>query len=106
MRLTSGYLRVGFVNSIKKGNKVNSMAFEFRTLRAVYNRAIKEGLAKKELYPFDKFKIKTEKIQKRALSKDEIILIRDIDLDDFPGQKKPGIYSCSAFIVWACLLLI
>ncbi|MBI9036332.1 MAG: site-specific integrase [Bacteroidales bacterium] len=73
---------------LKKGNKVNTVAFEFRTLRAVYNRAIKEGLAKKELYPFDKYKIKTEKTQKRALSKDEIISIRDIDLEDFPGQKK------------------
>jgi len=73
---------------LKKGNKVNTVAFEFRTLRAVYNRAIKEGVAKKELYPFDKYKIKTEKTQKRALSKDEIIAIRDIELDNFPGQTK------------------
>jgi integrase len=73
---------------LKKGNKVNTVAFDFRTLRAVYNRAIKEGLAKKELYPFVKFKIKTEKTQKRALSKDEIISIRDIDLVSFPSQNK------------------
>ena len=73
---------------LKKGNKINSVAFEFRTLRAVYNRAIKEGFAKKELYPFEKFKIKTEETQKRALSKEEIISIRDIDLVNLPGQKK------------------
>jgi integrase len=40
------------------------------------------------LYPFENFKIKTENTVKRALSKDEIIQIRDIDLRSCPGQEK------------------
>jgi site-specific recombinase XerD len=73
---------------IKKGTGVNGRAFHMKTLRAIYNRAIKEGMAKKELYPFDTYQIKFEKTQKRALTKDEIIQIRDVNLDKHPAQKR------------------
>jgi Site-specific recombinase XerD len=73
---------------IKKGTGTNGRAFHMKTLRAIYNRAVKEGVAKKDLYPFDNFKIKTEKTAKRALTKDEIIQIRDIDLGKFPAQER------------------
>jgi len=72
----------------RKGNGINGVAHQLKTLRAIYNRAIKEGVARKDLYPFENIKIKTEKTAKRALSKDEIIQIRDIDLDKKPAQKR------------------
>lgn len=72
----------------KKGNQINGVGFQLRTLRAIYNRAIKEGLARKDLYPFENFKIKTEKTIKRALTKEEIIQIRDINLDKYQGQNR------------------
>ncbi|RKE04160.1 site-specific integrase [Marinifilum flexuosum] len=73
---------------IKEGVKLNGIAHYMKTLRAICNRAIKEGVARKELYPFENFKIKTEKTLKRALTKEEIIQIRDINLDKYPAQKR------------------
>ena len=67
---------------IGRDNSINSISFQMRTLRAIYNRAIKEKLAKKDSYPFDDYKIQSVKTQKRALKKEDIILIRDLDLVD------------------------
>ena len=63
-----------------KGNKVNSLAVYMRTIRAIYNRAIKDGLVEQELYPFKNYKIKTKKTQKRAIGMDAIKSIIDLSL--------------------------
>ncbi|MBT7464000.1 MAG: hypothetical protein HN686_08445, partial [Bacteroidetes bacterium] len=59
---------------------VNTISNYMRTMRAIYNKAIKEGMAEQELYPFRNYKIKTAKTAKRALSKEDINKIRDVDL--------------------------
>lgn len=73
---------------ISRGNSTNGISFQMRTLRAIYNRAIKEKLAKKENYPFDDYKIHSAKTQKRALKKEEIIKIRDLDLTGKPAVER------------------
>ncbi|WP_164977374.1 site-specific integrase [Ancylomarina salipaludis] len=73
---------------ISRGNSTNGISFQMRTLRAIYNRAIKEKLAKKENYPFDDYKIHSTKTQKRALKKEEIIKIRDLDLTGKPAVER------------------
>jgi integrase/recombinase XerD len=50
-----------------KGNEANGLAVYMRTIRAIYNKAIKEGIAEKEHYPFSNYKIKTVPTEKRAL---------------------------------------
>ncbi len=50
-----------------KGNEANGLAVYMRTIRAIYNKAIKEGIIDKELYPFNDYKIKTTPTEKRAL---------------------------------------
>ncbi|CAM1360692.1 hypothetical protein TPENAI_20044 [Tenacibaculum litopenaei] len=35
-----------------------------RTIRSIYNKAIKEGFVGREFYPFDNYKIKTTTTQK------------------------------------------
>jgi integrase len=50
-----------------RGNGINGLAVYMRSIRAIYNRAIKEGVAQKESYPFTDYKIKTEPTAKRAL---------------------------------------
>jgi len=72
---------------IEKGNKVNTISVHMRTLRAIYNKAIKVGAVKEEYYPFKKFSIKNEKTVKRALRKEEIDKIRKLELKD-PELKK------------------
>lgn len=52
----------------KEGNGCNGLAVYMRTIRAIYNKAIKAGLADKELHPFNDYKIKTEPTRKRAIN--------------------------------------
>jgi integrase len=69
---------------IERGCKVNTISIHLRTLRAVYNRAIKEKAVNEELYPFKNFKISTEKTKKRAIRKEDIDKIIKLDLSKRP----------------------
>lgn len=62
-----------------KGNGTNGLAVYMRTIRAIYNKAIKSGVADKDQYPFDDYKIKTAPTEKRAL--DGELLKKIIQLD-------------------------
>ena len=65
-----------------RGNKDTSMSFQMRTLRAVFNRAVKAKAVAKEKNPFgedykvSKFDTRTPK---RALSKEEVMKIVNAD---------------------------
>ena len=48
------------------------MAVYMRTIRAIFNRAIKERIVEKEAYPFEQYTIKTKPTRKRAISYDAI----------------------------------
>lgn len=65
---------------IAKGHTYNSLSFYLRTIRAVFNRAIKEGLIKRDVYPFANYSIKETKTVKRAIRKADIDKIRDVKL--------------------------
>lgn len=65
---------------LEKGLKVNSISVYLRTLRAIYNKAIKEDIVNEKYYPFKNFKIKKEATIKRALTKKDIKRIIEIDL--------------------------
>ncbi|MBN2890701.1 MAG: site-specific integrase [Bacteroidales bacterium] len=66
----------------KKGNKETSISLRFRTLRSAYNKAIDSKSATKINYPFNDFKISKFDVttNKRAISKNEILLIKSVDL--------------------------
>jgi len=67
-----------------KGLSDNTMSLRFRTLRALFNAAILEGYAKRDLYPFDNFKISARfngNTRRRALSKEDLKKIEAIELD-------------------------
>jgi site-specific recombinase XerD len=67
-------------HSLNKGMSVNGIGVYLRTLRAVINRAIDEGLLLHTQYPFRKFSIKTEKTQKRAITREQIKKVLDLKL--------------------------
>jgi len=67
-----------------KGNSANGFAVYMRTIRAIYNKAIKDGLAQKENYPFADYKIKTTPTEKRALEMDLLKKIIELNLE--PGN--------------------
>lgn len=55
-----------------RGNSTNALCFVFRQMRAVYNRAAKNGLAKPEDSPFNYYKIRVEETKKRAINLTDI----------------------------------
>ncbi len=69
---------------IEKGNKTNTVSHYLRTVRAIYNRAINEGITREEYYPFKNFKIKSEKTLKRAVKQEDIEKIKGFNISDFP----------------------
>jgi integrase len=87
--ITFSQLDYNFLIKLENHLKANdltdtSMSVRFRTIRALFNSAISENYAKKELYPFDKFKISERfntKTQKRAITKEDLKNIEGIELN-------------------------
>lgn len=63
-----------------KGLKVNAIAAYMRSVRAVYNKAIKAEVVDAKYYPFSKFTIETEDTISRALTLQEMQRIVNLDL--------------------------
>jgi len=69
---------------LKRGNKGTTISVQFRTLRAIYNKAIELKCIKKNNYPFDDFKISKfdTSTKKRAIKKEDISKIKAVHLTD------------------------
>ncbi|MEI6061249.1 MAG: site-specific integrase [Bacteroidota bacterium] len=63
------------------GNGVNSLSFYMRTIRAIYNRAVKDGIASKDHSPFAAYPIKTIKTAKRAITLDDFKKVKELVVD-------------------------
>lgn len=61
------------------GNK-NGLSVQMRTIRAVWNRAIKSGIVDRNKYPFSDYKIGKSKTHKTAISQDDLKKLRDLNL--------------------------
>ncbi len=70
---------------LASGNELNGLAVYMRTIRSIYNQAVKAGFAEKTLYPFSDYKIKTEPTKKRALESPYIAKIISLVLE--PNHK-------------------
>jgi integrase/recombinase XerD len=90
----------GFNNGlIKAGLKPNSISNYFRTIRAIYNKAIKEKLVDRSHYPFLDITVKTERTAKRAITVNELISIVKLDIKPKSQECKARIY----FLISFCL---
>lgn len=69
---------------IKSGLGTNYRGIQLRNIRAVFNYAIDNEYT--TLYPFRRFKIKKEETAKRSLSLEELIKLRDCQVE--PYQEK------------------
>lgn len=67
---------------LTSGLKQNSVSNYFRSIRAIFNKAIKLKLIDRSFYPFHDISIKTEKTVKRAISKDELYKLHIHSLDE------------------------
>ena len=67
----------------EQGLAPNSVGNYLRSIRALYNKAIKAKIISREFYPFNDISIKTEKTAKRAIKADDLV-----KLYNYP--KKPS----------------
>jgi len=80
-----------------RGRRSNTVSVYMRNLRAVWNRAIKEGLVDQSSYPFARYKIPKAEKNKRALALDEIQRIRDLQLSG-SAAKARDLYMLSFYL--------
>ncbi len=66
---------------ISNGLNLNSVGVYFRTLRAIYNKAMNSNLVSNEAYPFKAFKIRRHPTTPRVLSLEEIRSYFKLKLD-------------------------
>ncbi len=79
--ITYKYLCDYEAHYLSKGNTLNGLSVNLRTLRAIYNKAIKSKLVDPKFYPFSGYKIKNEKTQKRALPRHTLMEIVNLKLE-------------------------
>ncbi|GJM29288.1 MAG: transposase [Cyclobacteriaceae bacterium] len=83
--MTFDELNLEFLNKLEnwhlsKGNSLGGLAVYMRTIRAIYNKAIKAGVADQEGYPFKHYRIKRGSPRKRAITIDTLQKIRALKL--------------------------
>lgn len=72
-----------FDTFISDTSGTNARAIHLRNIRSVFNDAIDEDLVSQNVYPFRRFKIKTEKTIKRSLTVDELRLLKDFECEEY-----------------------
>lgn len=85
---------------LAEGMKVNSISNYLRTLRALFNKAIREGIISADCYPFSKFKIKSERTINRTLTVQELRSIITLPL---PADTPIG-HHRNLFLLSFCLI--
>lgn len=87
-----------FEENLQENNKrLNSISVYLRTLRAIYNQAIKDKVAQEKDYPFKDLKIRQETTVKRAISKEDIAKIRKLELVPWTELDKARDYFLFSF---------
>lgn len=81
-------------DNLQKGNSVNGLSVYLRTIRAIFNKAIKSGLTEQEFYPFKMYEIKGSKTRKRAISMEAIKRIQALEL----GPTHPLFHARNYFL--------
>ncbi len=83
-QINYGFLTKFETHHMSKGNSYNGLSVYMRAIRAIYNKAIKEGIVEKELYPFESYKIRSTPTEKRALDWEHIKKIIALNIE--PGH--------------------
>jgi integrase/recombinase XerD len=68
------------------GNQDGGVGFKMREIRALFNDAIKRGITNEKYYPFKGYKVSKLKGKniKRALSREQITLMEELDISKLP----------------------
>ena len=82
-----------------KGLKPNASSIHFRNIRAVINDAIDNNVIPLESYPFRRFKFKGAKTQKRAISIETLIKIRDFETSVKMIDHARNVFMLSFYLI-------
>ena len=66
----------------KPGNTLNGLASYMRTIKAIYNKGIKDGIIEREHYPFQNYQIRTVPTEKRAIKVEYIKKILELNFEE------------------------
>ncbi len=80
---------------VLEGLKQNSISNYFRTLRAIYNKAIKAKIIERSSYPFHDITIKSEKTTKRAVLSEDFNKI----INYSPNENSPSDIALKYFLL-------
>jgi len=70
-----------FKKHLRTNNSTNSIGIYLRTLKAIYNRAIRKSLINEDFSPWKGYKIETETTRKRALTRDQIEILKSYEAE-------------------------
>jgi len=89
----------------RRNNADNTIGIRFRELRAVYNKAIEMNIVHEKYYPFKKFKISkfSKSTSKRAIKKEDIYKIIDLDLKEITTYHSPMLYFSKDMFIFSYL---
>ncbi|HTH58287.1 MAG TPA: site-specific integrase [Cyclobacteriaceae bacterium] len=73
------WLRKYEKHELKRERTVNYISINLRSLRAVFNRAIKDKVVPKSIYPFDTYRVRDETKFKIPLSEKELAALKDYE---------------------------
>ena len=98
-QITTRFLEKYELHMRKKGNQDGGISFKMRTLRALFNTAIRRELVKQDIYPFKKYKVSKLKGSntKKALTADEFNRIKELDISMHPHLINPYHYFFFSF---------
>ncbi len=91
-------------NSNGKKNSVNGLSVHMRTLKALYNRAVKRELIEREPYPFTSYTIRHEKTRKRAISEADIQKIKKAKPQTSRQQRAQDYFMMSFYLMGASFI--
>ncbi len=100
-QLTYAWLKKYEAWYLSKGNSANGLSVSMRTLRALYNRAIKQKLISKDYYPFGDYAIKKESTRKRAITAADLQLIRQYVPKTERQERAKDYFMLSFFLMGA-----
>lgn len=78
---------------LRQHNGTNTVSILLRSMRAVFNHAVKTEAVEPDCYPFRTYSIKQEETRKRALSLDQLRTIRD------HGSRASDIFMLSFYLI-------
>ena len=79
---TAAYVQRFITYLKKKGNSSNSILTKVSVLRAVYNKAVEEGIHVPRENPFKNINMKYRRPKKRAILKEDVQRIKDLDIPE------------------------